>query len=239
MSIRKVSFAPMEFYHVYNRGNSKQKIFHDKEDYERFINLLYSVNSNKNVILRLVKNEMYSFDRGDTLVDIGAYCLMPNHFHILITQNDNGDISKFMQKLTTAYSMYYNKKYSRTGGLFEGKFKSEYVGEDRYLKYLFSYIHLNPVKLIDKNWRNSGILDKQKIIKYLMAYRYSSFQNYLNSQRPENSILNIESFPNYFNNKDKFLQEIFEWFSFKKKIKYKARPCTSDSLFLFHPLELF
>ncbi len=79
---------------------------------------------------------------------------MPNHFHILFKQEKEQGITTFMQKLSTAYVMYYNKKYKRSGGLFEGKFKSKYAGEDRYLKYLFSYIHLNPLKILDKIGKN-------------------------------------------------------------------------------------
>ena len=124
MSIRKTNFVPGEYYHIYNRGNSKQKIFHDKEDYERFIKLIFLSNGSNNFKIHFIKNDVvYDFERGKQLVDIGAYCLMPNHFHILITQTEEGSISKFMQKLTTGYSMYYNKKYERTGSLFEGKFK--------------------------------------------------------------------------------------------------------------------
>ena len=214
MSIRKVPFAPGEFYHIYNRGNSKQVIFHDKQDSDRFLALLYAVNTKQNVALRLVFEDMYKFERGERLVSIGSHCLMSNHFHLLLTEVDEGGISKFMQKLTTAYSMYYNKKYIRTGGLFEGKFKSEHAGKDRYLKYLFSYIHLNPLKIINKNWKTDGIKNKQKALEFLKNYTYSSYEDYQGVQRPEGAILNREAFPDYFPTKQRFTEEIFEWLSF-------------------------
>ena len=218
MAIRKKAFVLQEFYHVYNRGNSKQKIFHDQEDYFRFISLLYACNSQNNFrIYALNKEESpYDFERGILLVNIGAYCLMPNHFHILITQTDGGDISKFMQKLTTAYVMYYNKKYKRTGGLFEGRFKSEHLDSDPYLKYLFSYIHLNPIKLIDKEWKERGIHDKKEALNYLAQYQYSSYFDYLGKDRIQNRILNRKAFPNHFPTKLEFLKEIFEWISLKR-----------------------
>jgi len=182
MSIRKKAFVSEEYYHIYNRGNSKQKIFHDKEDHYRFISLLYACNSENNFrIYALNKIESpYDFKRDLELVSIGAYCLMPNHFHILITQTEKGDISKFMQKLSTAYVMYYNKKYKRTGGLFEGKFKAEHVDEDRYLKYLFSYIHLNSIKLIvqlktrrfDKNVQQTEFFAKKTQFSYFLLYLF-------------------------------------------------------------------
>ena len=124
MAIRKVSFVPGEYYHLYNRGNSQQKIFHDKQDYSRLVDLLYACNSENNFrMFGLSRGQsFYDFERDKKLVSIGAYCLMPNHFHLLVTEKDDGGISKFMQKVSTAYVMYYNKKYKRTGSLFEGKF---------------------------------------------------------------------------------------------------------------------
>lgn len=214
MSIRKVSFIYGEYYHIYNRGNSKQKIFHDKQDYERFIKLLFLSNSMDNFNIRDIKKNFFDFNRKEKLVAIGSYCLMPNHFHLLITQTEVGDISKFMQKLTTAYSMYYNKKYTRTGSLFEGKFKSQYINSDRYLKYLFSYIHLNPIKIIQRDWKEKGIKDKKKALDFLENYKFSSYLDFLSAGREENVILDGNYFPDYFPNEDKIKEEIFEWILF-------------------------
>jgi len=217
MSIREANLVDGEYYHIYNRGNSKQKIFHDNEDYSRFVSLLYACNSTNSFrIFYLAKNESpYDFEGGKKIVSIGAYCLMPNHFHILITPTEEKGISKFMQKLGTAYSMYYNKKYKRTGGLFEGKFKSQHLSNDRYLKYLFSYIHLNPIKLIQKNWREVGIKNKKEALEYLQNYKYSSYFDYLGIKRIQNKILNAENFPEYFPNNKSFQKEIFEWLNYK------------------------
>src|SRR3989344_5942831 len=150
MALRKQSFVAGEYYHLYNRGTEKRIIFLDEKDYERFLFLMYICNSIKSIILRDVDE---NFERGETIVDIGAYCLMPNHFHILAYEKMEGGISQYMRKLLTAYSMYFNKKYKRTGKLYSGVFKSIHANSDRYLKYLYSYIHLNPAKLINKNWR--------------------------------------------------------------------------------------
>ena len=218
MSIRKVSFALGEYYHLYNRGNSKQKIFHDKQDYERFVGLLYACNSQENFkIFNTPKGQdLFSLDIRKKLVGIGAYILMPNHFHVLVTQIEDNGISKFMQKASTAYVMYYNKKYKRTGGLFEGKFKSQHAGNDRYLKYLFSYIHLNCLKLLFENWKKEGTRDKKKALKYLFDYKYSSYLDYLEFPRAQNKILNIKAFPKYFPDKKSFIKEIFEWVDYDK-----------------------
>jgi putative transposase len=220
MSIRKVNFVQGEYYHIYSRGNSKQKIFHDGQDYNHFVSLLYLFNNTENInLFHMGRNntfDIYEVNIDNKLISIGAYCLMPNHFHILIAQLKDGGISKFMLKVNTAYSMYYNKKYKRAGSLFEGKFKAEHVNDDRYLKYVFSYIHLNPVKLIQKEWKEKGIINKDEIIKYLNNYKYSSFLDYIGEERTQNKIINRKSFPGYFPDKKSFLSEIFEWLNYNK-----------------------
>ncbi len=215
MSIRKTNLVQGEYYHIYNRGNSKQKIFQDREDYLRFISLLYISNSSESFNLydlnRDTNFNVYGIERINCLVDIGAFCLMPNHFHILIIEKADGGISKFMQKLSTSYSMYYNKKYKRTGGLFEGKFKSQHAENDRHLKYLFSYIHLNPIKLIQKDWKEGGIKNKREALNYLNRYAFSSYLDFVGEKRVQNRILNTKAFPEYFPNQNSFTKEILEW----------------------------
>lgn len=219
MSIRKTNLVPGEYYHIYNRGNSKQEIFHDGKDYLRFITLLYISNSVESFNLydlsRSADFNVYEMKRKKLLVDIGAFCLMPNHFHILITEKIEGGISKFMQKLSTAYSMYYNKKYKRTGVLFEGKFKSQHAESDRHLKYLFSYIHLNPIKLIQKDWKEKGIKNKKEAINFLNGYLFSSYLDFVGKKRIQNKIINPGSFPKYFPNEESFIEEILEWLTLR------------------------
>lgn len=218
MSLRKVNFVKGECYHLYNRGNSKQKIFHNKYDYFHFMKLMFICNNKSNI--RIFNEDRYGlevFDRDiDNIISIAAYCLMPNHFHILIIEKVEGGISKFMQKLSTAYVMYYNKKYNHTGGLFEGKFKAVYVENDIQMKYLFSYIHLNPIKLIQKDWKENGIKDRKQALEYLEGYDYSSYKDFLLGERIQRRILNLEAFPDYFHTREKFKKEIIEWLSFKE-----------------------
>lgn len=222
MSIRKVSFVSGEYYHIYNRGNSKQKIFHDKWDYLYFIKLLHVLNQKNNTQLRDQAHAVFiSHKDHNPLVAIGSYVLMPNHFHILITPTEDGSVSKYIQKVCTGYVMYFNKKYQRTGGLFEGKFKSEYANNDRYLKYLFAYIHLNPIKLIDKNWKEKGIKNLKKTLDFLNSYEYSSYLDYENNnKRPQRILLNKKMFPNYFPSYQEFKNEILEWI----ELTTEARP---------------
>lgn len=220
MSLRKVNFVEGEYYHIYNRGNSKKEIFHDKYDYFHFIKLMFICNNINNI--RIFNENRYGleiFDRElKSIISLGAYCLMPNHFHFLITEKIEGGISKFMQKLSTAYVMYYNKKYGHTGSLFEGKFKSQHGNTDRYLKYLFSYIHLNPIKLIQKDWKEKGIRNKKEAFNFLENYEYSSYQDYIKKERIQNKVLNIKDFPDYFNTKERFKNEIMEWLFLQSKV---------------------
>ncbi len=225
MSIRNVPLVGGEFFHIYNRGNSKQAIFLDDEDYERFVKLLYLCNSEHSINFRedIVKKHIdaFDFERGKTIVHIGSWVLMPNHFHIYISSPRQGlglddelamaSITKFMLKLSTSYSMYFNRKYKRTGKLFEDKFKSVHISDEIQAKYLFSYIHLNPIKLILPKWKEEGIKDQEQAISFLDSYKWSSYHEYSGIIRPESKIISRENFLNYFPDTKSFKKEIFEW----------------------------
>lgn len=220
MSLRDKNLVPNEYYHIYNRGNGKNKIFLDEEDYSRFMKLLYLCNSEYKINFRdlIVNNKIdaFDFERGTSLVSVLAWVLMPNHFHIILIspRQDLGEIydnpiAKFMQKVLTSYSMYFNKKYKRTGSLFEGKFKSKHIGEENYFNYIFSYVHLNPIKLIQSDWKENGIQDIKRSTEYLHKFKYSSFQDYLNISRKESKIINKDLLPEYFHLNH--TKELFEW----------------------------
>jgi len=130
---------------------------------------------------------------------------------------ENG-ISVFMKKVMTGYAMYFNNRYDRTGSLFEGRFKARHVHEDTYLKYLYAYIHLNPVKLIQSDWKEHGIADVEKVKAHLHKYAYSSYKDYLGEVRKENLVLNTEAFPEYFLSSDSFEKNIFDWFEENKQV---------------------
>lgn len=213
MTTRYHKFVDGECYHIYNRGNGKMEIFHDKEDREKFIKLLRFANEDKRVSLKdKINVKTPRGTLGVKLVFIGAYTLMPNHFHILLKQNIPDGIPKFLLKVSTGYAMYYNKKYKRTGSLFEGPFKSKIILGDYYLKYMFSYIHLNCLKLIDKNWKENKTLDSDKYLDFLGKYLYSSYLDYMRpNSREEQIILDRSVFPNYFNDKHSIQKEIYSW----------------------------
>ena len=220
---RKIKFSVGEYYHIYNRGVDKRDIFMDKYDYDRFLLLLKICNSNLSVDVRKMKrgkvSEGLAFANEDqALVDIGVWCLMPNHFHMLVTEKVDGGISLYFQKLLTAYSMYFNGKYERKGSLFQGRFQAKHANTDNYLKYLYSYIHLNPVKLIQANWREKGLINLKSVQNFLEGYKYSSYLDYSGRIRDENNILNTKAFPEYFESRESFQDNLSDWLHFNPDI---------------------
>ena len=218
---RLIQFIPGEYFHIYNRGTNKMKIFLDDNDYSRFQKLLYLTNSKETVKFSDLNLKfpylVWKIKRGETLVDIGAYSIMPNHFHILIRSKNEKDTSLFLQRLSLSYSKYFNRKNDRSGTLFQGKSKSEHIDNDSYLKYIYTYIHLNIIKLIQSNWKEIGIKNINKAEKYLKNYKYSSFIDYLGIKRPEEKILNKKAFPDYFQTSKNFKKETFEFLNYNKE----------------------
>ena len=139
---------------------------------------------------------------------------MPNHFHILLKEKREDGISLFMQKLTTAYTMYFNKKNERTGSLFGGTFKAEHLDKDTYLKYIFAYMHLNPLKLINPKWKELGLKNFNQANSFLVNYKWSSYLDYKGHIRPQNKILDREAFPIYFQDIGDWDKEMGEWLTF-------------------------
>jgi len=218
---RKFKFSIGEFYHLYNRGTEKRRTFMNEKDRKRFVALLYICNdSNETHISNILQSgsirDIFDMERRRPIVAIGSYCLMPNHFHILAKEIELAGISHFMQKVSTAYTMYFNKKYGRTGSLFQGRFKATHANEDAYLKYLYAYIHLNPVKLIEADWKEMGIKNRKKAWGFLREYKYSSYLDFTGNHRIERKILNQKTFPEYFTSGSKDFESLISfWFSFK------------------------
>lgn len=213
---RKILFSVGEFYHIYCRGVEKRNIFINNSDRARFLKLLYLANGDKPFVFREIQNRVLSeIDVGRKKVAILAYVLMPNHFHILVREITDGGISAFMEKLSTGYAMYFNKKYNRVGSLFQGRFKAEHITRDEHLKYLFAYIHLNPIKLRESRWREQGIRDKKKAEQYLRSYIFSSYLDYTGTLRPESIILLPKEGPTYFSEPYEFKDFVRDWLMFE------------------------
>lgn len=200
-------FAENTYYHIYNRGVEKRNIFIDNQDYEVFLNLLkYYLSENNQAIYHPI--EIIAPDNKpirprplknlNKEIELIAYCLMPNHFHLLIKQISKDGMTKLMRALSTTYALYFNRRYKREGTLFQGRYKAVIIKNDSYLLHLSRYIHLNP----------SSILTKTDLV----TWPYSSYSYFLGTKkadwikpqivldffkRSENSPIPLEKFQTY------------------------------------------
>lgn len=204
-------FATDEVYHIYNRGVEKRDIFLDDQDHFRFIHDLFEFNDQnpaKNINFNPNNEGVHTRERRprERLVDIIAFCLMPNHYHLIVRQRTEGGITNFMRKLGTGYTNYFNVRYDREGVLFQGKFKAIHITNESHFLYLPHYIHLNPLDLFMPEWREQKIKDVQQAIEYLEKYRWSSFNDYIGNKNYP-SVLNYGSPTSIVGYKN----EIIEW----------------------------
>lgn len=190
---RRTPFAVDEWYHCYSRGIEKRNTFESSADYNRFLDLLYLANDTAPVdrgSLRIPSVELFQRSRKRNIVSIGSYCLMPNHFHILIREITDGGITAFMRKLGTGYTMYFNLKNARIGNLFVKPFRSKHIGDDRYLRHVAQYIHLNAAALFEPKIKTGDVKTFDVIERKMKTYRYSSFVDYSQTERrPQQHIL--------------------------------------------------
>lgn len=192
--MRKVKFAKNNIYHIYNRGVEKRDIFLGDNDRWRFLQGLFLFNDLKTSASLLwdlerahgtvtfsVLREYFGNKREvrKPIVRILADCLMPNHYHLLVEELEDGGVTKFMHKLGTGYTNYFNEKYNRVGSLFQGPFKAILVDDDIYLQYLLIYINVvNPGQLI-RSELGEGDEGLRAIMKFAKEYPWSTHQEYL------------------------------------------------------------
>ncbi|MDI6591908.1 MAG: transposase [Patescibacteria group bacterium] len=188
MPIKRPQLINGEIYHIVIRAIEGLKLFRDKKDKLRMIHDLFEFNDDDPVISTHRKSKIIKGTRTvlvplkkkrKMLVEILAFCLMPNHVHLLVRQLREGGISKFMRKIGAGYGIYYNKKYKRTGHIFQGKYRIVHIKTQEQLKTVFVYIHSNPVSLIVPNWKEKGIKEIKKVINFLENYKWSSYPDYL------------------------------------------------------------
>ncbi|HWO07730.1 MAG TPA: transposase [Candidatus Paceibacterota bacterium] len=200
---RKIPFEKGECYHIYTRGVEKRTVFTSDADRDRFLALLFICNNVNGVnIHNLLKKYggeplqiLAQEDIEETLVDILAFAMMPNHIHLITHEKKPGGISKFMLKLMTAYSMYFNTKYDRSGPLFTRPFRSKHINSDEYFRWVFVYVHLNPIELFQSDWKEKGVLDPKGAATFLQSYAYGSFPDYFIGERAASRILAKNALP--------------------------------------------
>jgi putative transposase len=176
-----------------SRGVDKRTIFQEDRDYLRFIHDLFvfnDANPNCNANARFNRNHdqpLTSTDIAsqyiirqprDLIVDLHAFCIMPNHYHLFVSPIKENGLSKFLHKLNVGYAKYFNIKNERKGTLFESRFKRIEINSERHFIHLPYYIHSNPLDLFDYRWRERQISDPKKAWEFLMTYRWSSHLDY-------------------------------------------------------------
>jgi len=193
-----------EIYHLYNRGVEKRNVYKNSVDYIRFIHDLFEfndINPAPAFERRYKPNTGYPIPHitkeKKKIVEILCFCLMPNHYHLLVRQLKDDGISLFMHKLGAGYTNAFNAKYDRVGPLFQGKYKIKHADQDEYLRHLVCYIHFNPLKFL-KTWDE------------LSTYRWSSHLDYLGKNN-FGSIIEKEFLLELFGGKENYKKSSKDW----------------------------
>lgn len=190
-------FSAESIFHVYNRGNNKEKIFFDEQDYKAFLFRLglclgfteKELNKEKLTSIPYSRIRITNIDKNN--FKLHTFCLMPNHFHLLIEQIGNIPISNLISKLCTSYSKYINKKYNRVGHVFQDQFKAILIEDNPQLMWTSAYIHMNPVK--------------DGLVKHISEYKWSSYNDFASNKNLP--IINTELLIETFGDKKSFIKE--------------------------------
>jgi len=199
------NFKPNTYHHVFNRGCFKQKIFRKKKDYETFLDILkyYLRYPKLTSLTRLTKIKLKADRQTAKPYTLLAYCLMPNHFHLLLFQKESSPtLSNLLRKVSVTYAMYFQQQYQHSGALFQGRFKSVKIFDNDQLLYLSKYIHLNPLKSVS-------------VGSVLTNYPYSSLADYLLLNKAEKDWLDSKTimqkfYPKSPNPQQKYLSFILD-----------------------------
>lgn len=215
--MRNINIAPGEHYHIFNRGNNKQLIFLDIRDYARFLFLVLYFQSPivfqnlSRQIIYFVQNRAFNININTEevinkrYVELVSFTLMPNHFHLCLHQIKENGIAQYMQRVLCAYTKYFNKKYKKSGHLFQGPYKAVHIKNNKQLLYLSAYIHRNQREL-------SQFKNKEQ------SYLWSSYQDYVKENRWGKLLL-----PNI----------ILDQFSTKQEYNDFVKTCTAKETEMF------
>lgn len=223
----KREFAQDVYYHIFNRGVEKRTIFQDDDDRYRFLHGLFEYND-KNLLAPFIRRtdnplpvatyktlrEKLSEEKDakrEKLVEVLCFCLMPNHFHLILRQKIEGGISKFMHKLGTGYANYFNLKNERSGAFFQGRFKAKLIKTDAQMMHLARYIHvLNPGELVESKIREGIIKNSSGFKNFLNNYKWSSYLDYI-GQDNYPSLINKNLIFGYFGSESAFEKFSLSW----------------------------
>ncbi len=201
--------------HILNRGVEKRKIFINNDDYFRFAYNLYDFNDKDIALSYFDRRKLNRFikDKTKLIVDVLAWCLMPNHYHILVREKINGGASLFAKKLSSGYTQYFNQKNNREGVLFQGKSKMIRIKKDNHFWHIPYYILSNPIKLAQRDWKEKGIKDFKKINNFLENYKWSSYFDIIGKDNFP-FVINKKLFFEFFGDNDnskQFKKKFIKW----------------------------
>lgn len=204
MPYRNIKFANGRYYHLFNRGVEKRDIFSLKEDYQHFLETLfyYQFGNPKPSLSTHKRFKLVDFENNQKIIEINTYCLMPNHFHLLVRQLDKNGVQDFARKVLNSYTKYFNTKNKRVGHLFQGAFKAVPVETDKQLLHLSRYIHLNPFV--------ANLVNKPE------EYQFSSLQEYFEDLA--NNLCSTEIILNQFRNKKDYQKFIRDYQHYAKEL---------------------
>ena len=200
------NFAENSYYHVFNRGVEKRIIFLDEQDYNMFLYYLSIYLLPLEQVLRFYPNfsiRLYNKNLSEE-IELISYCLMPNHFHLLLKQKNKDSTSKLIKQVTNGYTLYFNTKYERVGGLFQGVFKAVGIDTDALILHVARYIHLNPVVA--------------NIVKDPKEYMWSSHKEYFDKEKHHKSFVNKNTLLSYFSSPEKMNDFVTDYIEYAKEI---------------------
>jgi len=241
MPYRKEQFVNGEIYHLVVKGINGNEIFKDIDDHYRGVFSIYEFNNAKQVTIRQRRKERMRFkeemkkitqefqkvsvdrnplsvDFRDKLVEVLAFCIMPNHLHLLLRQLKEGGIIKFMLKLGAGYGGYFNRKYNHEGHVFQKRFTAVHIKNEEQLKTVFVYIHTNPISLIEPKWKEIGIKNPEKCIQFLEEYRWSSYLDYI-GKKSFPSVSDRDFILRIMGGEEGCKEFVEAWIKYKGKIK--------------------
>jgi putative transposase len=230
MSYIKPPLVNNEFYHVVSRAVGDTEIFINENDFYRGIFSIYEFNSSKPVEIwerrrarnifkkqnvgRRTSHISEYIDKRDRIVDVLAFSFMPNHLHLILRQLKDGGITEFMKKVNGGYAKYFNEKYERMGHLFN-KFRAVHIKTDEQLRNVFVYVHANLISLIEPGWKENGIKNSDKVIKFLENNKRHSYMDYLD-KKAFPSVTQREFLSEFMGGPEGCKVAIDDWIKYKK-----------------------
>ncbi|MDA1038329.1 MAG: transposase [bacterium] len=218
--MRELSFYQDEYYHVYHRGVDKRIVFVDDLDRQRMYWMMYLLNDwdfdstaikwTERFSMISVQTDIPEIDSRKRMVDILSLNFLGNHLHILLRATTDDSVSKFMHRLLTSHSKYFNRRHGRSGSLFDDRFGAVHIKTDAQLLHVPIYIHLNTLDMFGVQWREGSVVDWDAAQKLLDSHKYSSHAFY-SGGRQELPIVDAELVTGLFPDKDTYLSALKGW----------------------------